>query len=168
MGWTSVCVPPDVVSAKLSPRRLITWADTISNPSQSSHPPQEPRPCPCCRPQPILAALSVNRSTQWLHRGASLLNLQAELPDVLLTWSLQLAAKYAPLAHKHHFIKLLPTPRWRRLVGEEQHKQNHHAATTDLLNYDWVFCKASVNTHKERMHTLINASVTQIASLLTG
>lgn len=93
----------------------------ISNPSQA--PPTPGDQAMSMLPASVnLTLLSVNRSTQWLHRGASLLNLHAELPDVLLTWSLQLVGKYAPLAHKQHFIKLLPTLWWQRLVGEEQHK----------------------------------------------
>lgn len=101
-GWTGACVPLmwSVLKGhadRLSPRRLITWADTISNPSQAPpHPPWDQ--AMSMLPASVnLTALSVNRSAQWLHRGASLLHLQAELPDVLLTWSLQLAGKYAPL-----------------------------------------------------------------------
>lgn len=120
--------PPDVVSAKRTRWQAISKAsDHVGRhdtPFQTQANPPAPRDqaMSMLPASANLTALSVNRSTQWLHRGASLLNLQAELPDVLLTWSLQLAGKYAPLAHKQHFIKLLPTLRWRRLVGEEQHK----------------------------------------------
>lgn len=51
-----------------------------------------------------LRSVSTDRTVA--SQGASLLNLLAELPDVLLTRPPQLAAKYAPLAHKRHFIKL--------------------------------------------------------------
>lgn len=67
-----------------------------------------------------------------------MLNLLAELPDVLLTRPPQLAGKYAPLA---------PLRDGGGLLGKSSTNKNA-AASADLLNYDGDSGEALVNTHE--------------------
>lgn len=81
-----------------------------------------------------LTVLSVNSSHTGF-TGGSLLNLQAIPSDILLTWLLQLAGKYThyTLSHKHHFIKLLETLWWERLVDTNTHALLVHSTTTGIF-----------------------------------
>lgn len=125
--------------------------------------PPEPRPCPYYSHSQSNCA-QCQQLTTWIHRGQF-----AQPAGWTLRRPVDLDApagrQIRTLAHKHHFNKLLETLRWKRPVGEEQHKYKHTATAT--VSFYWDFCKAIVNMHKERMYTLINASVTQIPSLLT-
>lgn len=160
-----------VWSALTSPRCLICWTYTSSSPSRG---PWAQAMSTLWR-QPM-ELRSVSTHVTVASQGASLFNLLAELPDVLLTRPPQLAAKYAPLAHKRHFIK----PWWAGggggggLLGKSntntkntQKKKKHcsYCRSVELRRgFRKVFCQHGKVTY---VHT-DNASVTQMLPLLTG
>lgn len=70
-----------------------------------------------------LTVLSVNSSHSGF-TGGSLLNLQVELSDVLLTWMLQLAGKYAPSPTNTTSISFLKHCDGSGLLGKSNTNKN--------------------------------------------